>query len=130
MTTRTDPNIWPGLTYEDPLAARKWLAELGFEAGILVEGDGPGEVVHSEMLWPDGGRVMLYSARSDDPSFPWAPGVGSVYVVARDPDAVFARAEALGARLVRPMTEEDYGSRGFTIADPEGNVWSFGTYDG
>jgi uncharacterized glyoxalase superfamily protein PhnB len=23
----------------------------------------------------------------------------------------------------------DYGSREFTARDPEGNVWSFGTYD-
>jgi uncharacterized glyoxalase superfamily protein PhnB len=28
------------------------------------------------------------------------------------------------------MREEDYGSRGFSIADPDGNVWSFGTYSG
>ncbi len=28
------------------------------------------------------------------------------------------------------MREEDYGSRGFSIADPEGNIWSVGTYAG
>jgi uncharacterized glyoxalase superfamily protein PhnB len=28
------------------------------------------------------------------------------------------------------MREEDYGSRGFTVADPEGNFWSIGTYRG
>ncbi|BDH56885.1 hypothetical protein MTP03_18240 [Tsukamurella sp. PLM1] len=53
-----------------------------------------------------------------------------MYVVVHDPDAVYARAQELGARLVREMREEDYGSRGFTVADPEGNTWSFGTYAG
>jgi len=28
------------------------------------------------------------------------------------------------------MGEEEYGSTGFTVADPEGNLWSFGTYRG
>ena len=27
--TREDRNIWPGLTYDDPLAIRAWLAALG-----------------------------------------------------------------------------------------------------
>ncbi|GEE00276.1 similarity with Glyoxalase/Bleomycin resistance protein [Gordonia spumicola] len=130
MTTRTDTNIWPGITYDDALAARTWLAALGFEAGVCVEGDGPGEVTHSEMLWPDGGRVMIHSTCKTDTTFTTPAGSASVYVVVIDPDAVYARATALGARLVRDMAEEDYGSRGFSIADPEGNLWSFGTYAG
>jgi uncharacterized glyoxalase superfamily protein PhnB len=28
------------------------------------------------------------------------------------------------------LKDEDYGSRGFTVSDPEGNLWSFGTYAG
>jgi uncharacterized glyoxalase superfamily protein PhnB len=28
------------------------------------------------------------------------------------------------------MRDEDYGSTGFVVADPEGNLWSFGTYRG
>ncbi|MBS4101391.1 VOC family protein, partial [Tsukamurella paurometabola] len=123
-------NIWPGLTYDDPLAAREWLRGLGFEDGILVEGDGDGEVVHSEMLWPDGGRVMIHSAGKQDKTFSAPTGSGNLYVVVTDPDAVYARATDLGARLVRDMREEDYGSRGFSVADPEGNTWSFGTYAG
>jgi hypothetical protein len=30
----------------------------------------------------------------------------------------------------RDAQDEDYGSRGFTARDPEGNLWSFGTYRG
>lgn len=130
MNTRTDTNIWPGLTSDDPIALRDWLQRLGFDPGILVEGDGVGEVHHSEMLWPDGGRVMIHSANKTDDSFSSPVGSGNLYVVVTDPDAVFAKAIALEATLVRDLEDADYGSRGFSIADPEGNVWSFGTYAG
>ena len=26
------------------------------------------------------------------------------------------------------LTDLDYGSRDFSVRDPEGNLWSFGTY--
>lgn len=130
MNTRKDVNIWPGITCDDALAARRWLEAIGFEPGILVEGDGPGEVMHSEMLWPEGGRVMIHSSCKQADKFTQPRGSGSVYVVVDDPDAVYAKARDLDATLVRDMADEDYGSRGFSVADPEGNVWSFGTYAG
>jgi uncharacterized glyoxalase superfamily protein PhnB len=130
MTNRTDHNAWPGLTYDDPVAARSWLRELGFTEGVLVPGPDRNAVRHSEMLWPEGGRVMISSRRGADDPFDVPRGAGSVYVVVDDPDAVFARAERLGATVLRPMEDTDYGSRGFSIADAEGNTWSFGTYAG
>lgn len=127
-TTRTDHTIWPGITARDPIALRAWLRDLGFEEGILVEEDAL--VRHSEMLWPEGGRVMISSARPDDPHFTTPVGGAMLYVVTDDPAAVHGRAEAAGATLTRPMADADYGSRGFSILDPEGNSWSFGTYAG
>lgn len=58
------------------------------------------------------------------------PGNASLYVVTDQPDALFERATAAGAEVVRGLKDEDYGSRGFTVRDPEGNHWSFGTYRG
>jgi uncharacterized glyoxalase superfamily protein PhnB len=52
----------------------------------------------------------------------------SVYLVVSDPDAHHQRATAAGAEIVIPLRDEDYGSRGYTARDPEGNLWSFGTY--
>jgi len=138
MTTRTDHNLWPGISYDDAHAARTWLAALGFDEGICVEssagdqpgGIQPGEIQHSEMLWPEGGRVMVHTRGKTDDTFATPPGAGNVYVVCDDPDVVWARAEALGARVLRPMEDTDYGSHGFSIADAEGNSWSFGTYAG
>ena len=56
ITTRTDHNIWAGISYDDALGARAWLRALGFAEGILVQED-DGTVTHSEMMWPEGGRV-------------------------------------------------------------------------
>jgi uncharacterized glyoxalase superfamily protein PhnB len=58
------------------------------------------------------------------------PGTASIYVVTDAPDALFDRATAAGAEVVRELKDEDYGSRGFTVRDPEGTLWSFGTYRG
>jgi uncharacterized glyoxalase superfamily protein PhnB len=36
---------------------------------------------------------------------------------------------AAGARVVRELEDMPYGSREYSVRDPEGNLWSFGTYD-
>ena len=51
-------------------------------------------------------------------------------VVTENPDALYDRARNAGARVVRELHDEDYGSREFTVRDPEGVYWSFGTYAG
>ena len=132
MSKRDDHNIWPGLTYRDAHAARAWLTTLGFAEGILVPGEADGDVMHSEMIWPEGGRVMVHGrcAAGGDTTFEMPPGSGSCYVVTAEPDAVHARARAAGAEFVRDLEDTDYGSRGFSVRDPEGNIWSFGSYAG
>lgn len=125
------PSLWPGLLSADARAAIRFLVACGFEESVVVIGDTDDHVTHSQLRWPEGGIVMV---ASDDGVGEFArhnrPGTNSVYVVTDRPDEVLARATAAGARVVRPMREEDHGSRGFTVADPEGNLWSFGTYRG
>jgi uncharacterized glyoxalase superfamily protein PhnB len=45
-------------------------------------------------------------------------------------DAVHRRAAAAGAEIVQELADTDYGSHTFSLRDPEGNHWSFGTYRG
>jgi len=53
----------------------------------------------------------------------------SIYVVVPDADAVYERAQARGATIVRPIENTHYGSREFGLKDLEGHTWSVGTYD-
>ena len=108
------------------------LKAFGFEARACHTRDGdPTIVEHAEMRWPLGGGVMFGTAEKDDGPFgKRVPGNDSVYVVCDDPDVLFDRAVTAGAEVVRGLRDEDYGSRGFTVRDPEGNLWSFGTYGG
>jgi uncharacterized glyoxalase superfamily protein PhnB len=124
--------VWPVLTYRDAPAAIAFLGDaLGFEErACYAADDDPSSIVHAQLDWPHGGGVMLSGADTGDPVFRQALGHASVYLVCDDPDALLERATAAGAEVARPMAEEDYGSRGFTVRDPEGNLWSLGTYAG
>ncbi|SDH05575.1 Uncharacterized conserved protein PhnB, glyoxalase superfamily [Lentzea fradiae] len=126
------PTCWPTLSYRDAPAAVRFLVEaFGFTEHLVVPGEAEGEVVHCEMVWPEGGGVMLGSTvRSAGEVGGTSPGAASVYVVTDRPDEIHAKALARGATEIRGLRDEDYGSRGFTVADPEGNRWSFGTYRG
>jgi uncharacterized glyoxalase superfamily protein PhnB len=127
--TPPPPTVWGTLRASDAHGLIKFLTEaLGFEAtAVYAEGN---TVHHAELSWPPGGGIMLGSVKADDASGVTRPGAFSAYVVTDDPDALHARAVAHGAKVTRELHETDYGSRDFTIEDPEGNHWSFGTYPG
>jgi uncharacterized glyoxalase superfamily protein PhnB len=129
----TTTTIWPVLAFRDARAAADFLERaFGFETAALHAREGePAVIEHAEMRMPGGGGVMFGTAGKDDSPFGRrAPGNDCVYVVCDEPDELFARATAAGAEVVRGLKDEDYGSRGFTVCDPEGNLWSFGTYAG
>jgi uncharacterized glyoxalase superfamily protein PhnB len=71
---------------------------------------------------------MVGSTSEGEERFNQAAGHTSVYVVVEDPDRHHDRAREAGARIERELTDQDYGSREYTARDPEGNLWSFGTY--
>lgn len=41
---------------------------------------------------------------------------------------LYERAKSAGADIRMELTDQDHGSRDFAVRDPEGNIWSFGTY--
>jgi uncharacterized glyoxalase superfamily protein PhnB len=125
--------VWPTLVYHDGQAALKFLTEgLGFTLVVSYPGEKAGSIAHAQLSWPTGGGVMVSSSdRGSDNEFDkLADQISSVYLVYDDPDGLYEKATAAGATVVREMREEDYGSRGFTVADSEGNLWSIGTYRG
>jgi uncharacterized glyoxalase superfamily protein PhnB len=118
--------IIPTLRYKDAKGAIDFLERaFGLERKAVYEND-DGTVAHAELTYGRG-MVMLGSSGAGDPRFETARS--SIYVIVEDPDAVHARAKAAGAEVTRELQDMDYGSREFSARDPEGNAWSFGTYD-
>jgi uncharacterized glyoxalase superfamily protein PhnB len=129
--------VIPCMRYRDALAAIDWLCTtFGFERHA-VHLDDKGQVAHAQLVFGNG-MVMLGSV-SDEPT-PWGrlirqpDEIGgaetqSAFLVVSDPDEVYARAKAAGAKILLEIKDEDYGARGFTCADPEGHIWNFGNYD-
>ena len=122
-------SVWASVVSDEPMALRAWLLGLGFVEDLLIPGEREGAVHHCQLDWPEGGRVML-SGTGERPT-PCRPGAGWQHVVTADPDAVLARAQQLGAEIVRPIVDQaDYPAREFTVADPDGGFWTFSTFAG
>jgi uncharacterized glyoxalase superfamily protein PhnB len=120
-------SVYPVLKYDDARAAMDFLERaFGFERHAAYDGE-HGGVAHAELRFGDD-CVMLGSTSEGEDRFNQSAGRCSLYLVVDDPDALHDRAKAAGATIERPLTDQDYGSREFTARDPEGNLWSFGTY--
>jgi uncharacterized glyoxalase superfamily protein PhnB len=125
------PTVWPTLRAHDARGMIAFLVDaFGFEE-TAVFGDGD-RVDHAQLCWPPGGGVMLGSAREPGPDDEWPvqPGTGGFYAVTDDVDGLFERATAAGATVAFGLRDTDYGSRECAFVDPEGGIWSFGTYRG
>ncbi|MGW8972603.1 VOC family protein [Streptomyces platensis] len=128
--TTPAPQVWPTLRARDARGLIRFLVEaFGFEETVVF---GEGEhVEHAQLSWPEGGSIMLGSVReSEDDRWPLRAGTFGGYVVTDRPDELCARARAAGAEIIEELNDTDYGSRSFGARDPEGNLWSFGTYRG
>jgi uncharacterized glyoxalase superfamily protein PhnB len=125
------------LRYRDAPAAIDWLCDtFGFEKNLVVHND-DGTIAHAQLIFGNG-MVMIASVRKREIGFgrlmrqPDEIGGAQTqtsYIVVRDADAIYARAKAAGATIAIDIKDEDYGGRDFSCFDPEGHLWSFGTYD-
>ena len=122
--------IYPTFRYRDAAKMIDWLEKaFGFQPHArYTDGD---KVAHAQMSFGSS-MIMLGSVRDDEYGhMVGAPGDNagkSVYVAVDNADAVYERAKKAGAKILEELKDRDYGSREFICADPEGNVWSFGTY--
>ena len=126
-STAADIRYWQSIGFRDPDRMSAWLGAIGFEEHAVHRAEqDPSVVVHAEWVWPAGGGIMGGSYREGSGVTP--PGQGSAYLVTHDPDALVARAVAAGGTVDRPVVDQDYGGRGGTVLDPEGNRGSIGSY--
>ena len=127
--------IMPTLRYKDAPAAIDWLCKVfGFERHAVYPG--PDNTIGHAELTLGSGMIMLGSSKNDEygRGFKSPADLGDVetrsaYIVVPDADAVYARAQAAGGTIVRQLKNTDYGSREFSVKDPEGHSWSVGTYN-
>ncbi|GAB2673193.1 VOC family protein [Thalassiella azotivora] len=127
----TRRTVYPCLRYDDAPRALADLADvLGFEVVARYDTE-DGQVAHAEVQL-SGGMVMVSSGGGDiglAASRPGQPTAACVYV-AVDPGelaAVDRRVRAAGWQVVRPLADAEQGPT-LTCRDPQGVVWSLGTY--
>lgn len=129
-------SIMPTLRYRDAHAAIRFLCDVfGFEKNAVFE-DEKGNVAHAQLVL-GGGMVMLGSASNDSPFDRWVQPppsktsvmTQSIYVIVDDCKSHYARAKKAGVEVLMDLEDKDYGGAGYSCRDPEGHVWSFGSYN-
>lgn len=124
------PRLYHTMRCKDAEAMIAWLkTNLGFTERVVYRKEGT--VVHAELAF--GSSILMLGAHREDA---YAKQVGdingrrtdAVYLAVDDPDALYAKVKASGARIEMELQNTDYGSRDFSARDPEGGLWSFGTY--
>jgi uncharacterized glyoxalase superfamily protein PhnB len=130
-TTGRPQSVFPSLAYEDAERAVEWLAgTFGFEMILSVPGDGGG-ILHAELRTPEGDIVMVLSTQQSTRRSRSPRSLGgtaqSVFVASSDVDGLHQRAADAGAEVFNPLHDTGHG-REFCCFDPEGHIWTFGTY--
>jgi uncharacterized glyoxalase superfamily protein PhnB len=124
-------NAYPFMSYKDAPAAIDWLCNaFGFEKKAVYANE-DGTIAHAELAVGD--SLVMLGTEKETPSNLRAPnGLGfvtqGVYIVLDEIDSHYVRAKAAGAGIVMEPTDQEYGSRDYIARDPEGHIWSFGTY--
>ena len=130
--------VVPSFRYRDAPAAIAWLCRaFGFEEQLVVPGEND-TIVHAQLLLGND-MIMLGSSNShggnaydkavSPPDELGGHVSGGTYIVVDDADAHYARSQAAGAEVLMELEDAGHGGRGYSCRDPEGHVWSFGTYD-
>lgn len=134
-TAATGSSVIPCLRYRDATAAIDWLCEVfSFTRHLIVPGD-QGTVIHSQLTL-GAGMLMAGSVRPDhygtlvkQPDEFGGAETQACCLTVQDPDAVYARVISGGGTIFRDIQDESYGGRAFTCRDPEGHLWTVGSYN-
>ena len=127
----TAARLVPTLRYRDIAAAVDWLCSaFGFKRVRVVSGvDGSIQQAHVAF----GNDIIMLLPARDFGADAAAPDLAvaelqSCYFVVDDADHHHRNAKAFGAEIL-DIRQYDLGGRGYSCRDPEGHVWSFGTYN-
>ena len=130
MLNANSASVIPSFRYRNASAAIEFLVQaFGFERRLVVPGESD-RILHAQLTLGNG-MVMLGSTPEGvvPQSAPVQEHIQSVYVIVDNPDLHYAHAKAAGATIVSEIETKEYGGRGYSCNDLEGNVWHFGDFD-
>ena len=94
-----------------------------------------GAEVEERYTTPDGSTIVHAQMRIGDSPFmladamgEWGPTQSLMQLYVEDCDAVFERAVAAGATVLRPLANQFYGDRSGQLGDRFGQKWSISTH--
>ena len=127
--------MFPGLRYSDAASAIEWLCNvLGFEKLLVVPGEN-GAINHAQLKLGSG-IIMIGSENNNEFGIHIRPphkmeniNTQSPYIYIENIDEHYNHAKSTGADIVMDLREEEYGGKFYLVRDPEGHLWSFGSYD-
>jgi len=122
MSRQAIPNL--RLRSRDTL---QWLVDaLGFELQEVHPPEGE-QLDHAQLRFGRSWLMASTTGKLDTPS-----GQSTIYLVVDSDEEVTAlheRVVAAGGTSEQAPERMDYGGTGATMRDPEGNLWSVGTYE-
>lgn len=126
----------PNISYKNPEAVLQFLKNaFGFSEHAIYRND-KNEIQHGELVL--GNAMVMISPANNETEFgkhtrtPSEIGgfnTQSLYIIIEEIDAHYKKAKVAGAEMIRDIKDEDYGGRGYSCKDTEGNIWSFGSYN-
>jgi PhnB protein len=134
MTIATEPltpvrqTATPRLRLKNAAAAIEFY-KAAFGARELMRFTGHGRIAHAELAI--GNSIVMIGEEAPEYGFPSPEALGGspvgMHLYVEDADAWVDRAVAAGARLVAPVTDQFYGDRSGSVADPFGYGWTIAT---
>ena len=121
--------IFPILRYTDARAAIRWLCT-AFDFREIFTVPETGQFVRHAQLSLGANIIMLGSSRDDGLNSPQKLGAATqaLYVHVPGINEHFEKARLAGVEITGPPHDTDFGSREYHGRDPEGHMWTFGTY--
>ena len=131
----TGASIIPTIKYRDAATAIEWLCKaFGFEKHLVVPADN-GKIAHDQLTLGNG-MIMLGSEGDQEFDRYQKARVDfeettsqSPYIVVEAIESHYDNAIKCGAKIVIDLADQDYGGKLYICKDPEGHLWSFGSYD-
>jgi len=125
----------PCLRYQNAKKAIEWLQEaFGFQVFLQVRGEGE-RIEHARLTLGPNMIMLATLGREGDFDKKFASPAThnavtqAILIVVEDPDAIYQRSRAAGAKIIDEIADFEFGGRTFTCEDIEGHLWAFTSHD-